>query len=81
MSVFEDVRDEKLICSHCGDKCDDKITNGEREAFCCQGCKTVHEILHENGLDAYYRIENKPGISLKNSKGKDYFSYLQNENI
>lgn len=47
--------------------------------FCCQGCKTVYEILHENDLTYYYDIQNSPGISPKEIEGK--YDFLENESI
>jgi len=43
--------------------------------FCCNGCKTVHDILSVNGLSDYYRFEDKPGISFAN-RSKEEFAYL-----
>ena len=38
-----------LVCFHCGDDCrDDSISIGDR-IFCCNGCKTVYEILAKHG--------------------------------
>lgn len=47
--------------------------------FCCQGCKTVYEILHENDLTYYYDIQNAPGISPNEIEGK--YDFLENESI
>ena len=30
--------------------------------FCCNGCKTVYEILSDNGLCNYYDFSEKPGV-------------------
>ncbi|TAK34700.1 MAG: ATPase P, partial [Saprospiraceae bacterium] len=59
-------------CYHCGEDCpDDNITIGEKH-FCCQGCKTVFEILNDNGLCKFYDIEQKAGVSLKGRKLEQY---------
>lgn len=47
----------------------------DQKHFCCAGCETVYNILHDNGLDAYYQFSQKPGISQKNTNGLD-FDYL-----
>ena len=78
MPAWEEVTKEKLICAHCGDHCEDSTITSEEEIFCCLGCRTVFEIIHENGLDAYYRLESQPGLSLKHNRGKDYFGFLDN---
>lgn len=52
-------------CYHCGETCPDDHIHIEEKFFCCEGCKTVFEILDENGLCNYYDLEQSPGISLK----------------
>ena len=55
--------DQSLICYHCGDECkDDSIKIGDK-LFCCNGCKTVYEILDQNKLCNYYTLDQTPGIS------------------
>lgn len=67
-------------CFHCGDPCDDLSISLEDKHFCCNGCKTVFEILNDNDLCNYYDLENAPGISLKESK-QQRFEYLDHEEI
>ncbi|HHH53699.1 MAG TPA: hypothetical protein ENK91_08585, partial [Bacteroidetes bacterium] len=62
----------ELICYHCGDICpDDKVHIGNKY-FCCNGCKTVYEILDNTGMCGYYDIEENPGFSLKGRKQEQY---------
>ncbi|MEE3243749.1 MAG: heavy metal translocating P-type ATPase metal-binding domain-containing protein, partial [Bacteroidota bacterium] len=66
-------------CYHCGDPClGDSITHQDK-MFCCNGCKTVYGILHENDLEDYYNLDQNPGISPKAVQGK--FDFLTNETI
>ena len=67
-------------CFHCGNDCEDEIINFREKEFCCQGCKTVFEIIEDNNLGSYYDIENSPGISLKSKKSKSKFDFLDDEN-
>jgi Cu+-exporting ATPase len=66
-------------CYHCGDQCDVRPIVFEEKVFCCNGCKTVYEILSSNGLTSYYEIESTPGISPEKVSGK--FNFLENEEI
>ncbi|KXO01170.1 ATPase [Aequorivita aquimaris] len=66
-------------CFHCGDACLDVEIKHEEKSFCCHGCKTVFDILHDNHLSYYYDLENTPGISPKEIAGK--FDFLDNEAI
>jgi Cu+-exporting ATPase len=52
-----------LICYHCGDECKDDSINIVDKLFCCNGCKTVFEILDENKLCNYYNLDDSPGIT------------------
>ena len=79
MSLSKDLK-EKLFCYHCGDECRDKSIAVEGKIFCCNGCKTVYEILNQSNLCNYYSIERTPGKSLKEFHSKE-FDYLNDENI
>ncbi len=47
----------EVACFHCGDPCpSDAIAIGEKR-FCCHGCKTVYELLHEKDLCRYYSVD------------------------
>jgi Cu+-exporting ATPase len=61
-------------CYHCGSSCEEEI-NFDNKLFCCEGCKTVYDILNVNSLNSYYNIEEQnPGIKAnKNFKGKYNF--------
>ena len=66
-------------CFHCGDSCDANAIVHHDKSFCCNGCKTVYDILNDNGLDYYYDLEHTPGISPNLLEGK--FDFLENEII
>lgn len=72
---------EGLSCFHCGEPCpDNSIAIGEKH-FCCQGCKTVFEILSANEMCEYYDIEETPGITPKQDLITDRFDYLDDETV
>lgn len=77
------IKKEKtqLFCYHCGIPCiTDNIAIGEK-FFCCEGCKLVYEILNENGLCDYYKLESHPGLSQIKSIRTDKYAYLDNEQV
>jgi len=44
------------LCLHCGTPL---ATDALRAAgFCCAGCRYVHRLVHEHGLDGYYKIRD-----------------------
>lgn len=53
----------------------------EDKAFCCHGCKTVYQILHEKDLRQYYEIEKMPGIKVESADAGDKYSFLDLEEI
>ena len=72
---------EKLICEHCSSVCpDDSISIGEKY-FCCNGCKTVYEILNENDLANYYEMEGGAAAIKPEQIDSDEFAILDNTEI
>ncbi|MGI9531134.1 heavy metal translocating P-type ATPase metal-binding domain-containing protein, partial [Lutimonas sp.] len=66
-------------CFHCGLDCKTDKIEFDQKAFCCNGCKTVYEILNQHELSSYYDLESAPGTVPNEIKGK--FDYLDNEAI
>lgn len=81
--IFEAVAMSELCrmnCYHCGDPCDNEQIEHNEKFFCCNGCKTVFEILHENGMDKFYTIsETAPGVKRRSSAETVYFDFLDLE--
>lgn len=72
---------DKLICKHCSSECpDDTISLGEK-LFCCSGCKTVYEILHDNNLAGFYNMEDGSGALKPDSIDTDEYAFLDNAEI
>ena len=67
------------ICYHCGADCNRKAINFDEKEFCCNGCKTVYEILNLNELSCYYDLTLTPGTIPVEIQGK--YNYLENEEI
>jgi P-type Cu+ transporter len=59
-------------CYHCGEPCEGALIQLEDKAFCCEGCKTVFEILNDNGMCRYYDLDDKAGVSLKGRRQEEY---------
>src|SRR6187402_176721 len=78
--MSQTILQETTTCYHCGDDCKNDSILIEDKAFCCQGCKTVYELLNENELCMYYDLRNHPGIKIKRSN-TERFAFLDNEEI
>jgi P-type Cu+ transporter len=72
---------QQTNCYHCGESCETgKITLVEK-SFCCEGCKTVFQLLNDNGLCDYYDLNDNPGKNLRVQVRKDKFAFLEDEKI
>jgi len=75
---------EKLICYHCGLEMTEAETVWfDDKPFCCNGCKTVYEILNQNQLSQYYTINDTPGIKTDqiDESIKKKYAYLDDAEI
>lgn len=71
-----------LPCYHCGDQCGSKPVLLSDKHFCCEGCKTVYELLEENNLCTYYQIDRKnPGVQVKTPNYQGRFAYLDDAKV
>ncbi|MGW8122447.1 heavy metal translocating P-type ATPase [Roseivirga echinicomitans] len=68
-------------CYHCGEDCLEGKLTFEIHSFCCNGCKTVYEILSSNDLCDYYTMEKTPGFTVKDKAEHSIFDFLDNESI
>lgn len=68
-------------CFHCGEECREQEILHKERTFCCEGCRTVFDLLDENGLCTYYDIENSPGAQMLRSEAGDRFSFLDLDDI
>ncbi len=78
------IPQQKLTCYHCGLEMSESETVWfDDKPFCCNGCKTVYEILNQNQLSQYYTINENPGIKTDEiDEGiKQKYAYLDNPDI
>jgi Cu+-exporting ATPase len=72
---------EDNICVHCGADCGKHPVVWNNMKFCCNGCKTVYQILNENKLYKYYSIEDTPGIKVDLPDSDAKYAYLDKEDV
>jgi Cu+-exporting ATPase len=70
----------QLTCYHCGQDCPDESISIDDKNFCCNGCKTVYEILNKHQLCNYYSFQQSPGISPSEIYEKK-FDYLNEPDV
>lgn len=71
----------EIECIHCGEECGKHPILWEDKPFCCEGCKTVYQVLNENKLGNYYEIYKSPGIKVEKQDFKGKFAYLDKEEV
>ena len=52
-------------CCHCGEPCQADSFSLDDKLFCCFGCQTVFNLLHENGLQQFYDLNSRPGVRIR----------------
>lgn len=68
-------------CYHCGEDVVEKGISIDDKSFCCSGCKTVFDILNQNGLCDYYNLEQSPGINQKQKIRDGKFGFLDDDKV
>ncbi len=68
-------------CVHCGADCGTNPVLWNEMKFCCNGCKTVYQLLNENKLYTYYNLEETPGIRVDTQDFGSKYAYLDKEEI
>lgn len=68
-------------CFHCGEPVGDSNTHIADKHFCCEGCKTVYEIINKNGLCNYYDLTANPGVNQRNKVREGKFGFLDDISV
>ena len=74
---------QAIQCTHCGEQCDKNHIVVNDLHFCCEGCKTVYDLLSEHDLCGYYSIDNPAVKSLQylSHKSMERFAFLDDVDI
>lgn len=73
--------ESKLACYHCGTDCGTYPIVSEGKSFCCEGCKTVYEILEEGGLCQYYQLGEKAAVRGGEGAFEEEYAWLDTPSI
>lgn len=68
-------------CYHCGEPNPNNVLTIDDKSFCCQGCKSVYQLLNKAGLCTYYDLNDGAGINKRQIQRQDKFAYLDDETI
>ena len=67
-------------CFHCGQGIEEERIEFDQKDFCCQGCKTVYEVLNVNNLSDYYNLNQNAGVR-PDGRGDHQFDFLNTKEI
>jgi Cu+-exporting ATPase len=67
-------------CFHCGQGIEKERILFDEKTFCCNGCKSVYEILNINNLANFYELNKRAGIR-PNDESSSQFDYLDTPEI
>ena len=81
MNKTNNIHQTKTNCFHCGSECGKNVVAAHQQSFCCEGCKTVFEILQGSNLCNYYSLNNHPGLTQKVTVNKSKFEYLDSSEV
>ncbi len=70
-----------IKCIHCGEDCGKYPVMWQDKPFCCEGCKTVYQLLNENKLEQYYTIYQNPGIKVDVPDYGTKYAWLDKEEV
>ena len=66
-------------CFHCGQEINQENILFDNKHFCCNGCKSVYEILNMNNLGDFYQLNRQSGI--RPDENTSQFDYLDTPEI
>ncbi len=78
------------VCFHCGSPCTaaaaaelGTASRTDGKSFCCAGCKTVYELLSENGLDGFYNLAERSGkpVTVGANAVVDRYAFLDSAEV
>lgn len=67
-------------CFHCGQSIEKERILFDEKTFCCNGCKSVYEILNANNLNNFYELNKRAGIR-PGDENSGQFDYLDTPEI
>ena len=67
-------------CFHCGQNIEKERISFDEKVFCCNGCKSVYEILNLNNLQDFYELNKRSGIR-PSDETNSQFDYLDTQEI
>jgi P-type Cu+ transporter len=68
-------------CIHCNTLCGKTGVSENGHPFCCRGCAMVYAILHENGLERFYSLDEKAGVRADQAQDAGIYDFLADPEV
>lgn len=72
---------EKIYCHHCGDECRNELIESDGNFFCCNGCKTVNELLSDSDLESFYNESKLVNSNKQKRVNEGEFDFLEDKEV
>ncbi len=69
------------VCAHCGEACIEGDIMQDEHSFCCEGCRSVYQLLSTNDLCTYYDLDRHPGKTISQGLTRKRFDYLKDLDV
>ncbi len=69
---MEILHAQAVDCYHCGEACPSNPPQYESHSFCCEGCKSVYQLLSSCDLATYYELQQQPGSTITSTYLEEY---------
>lgn len=70
-----------VACYHCGTACGATALEHDQHSFCCPGCRTVYELLTENGLGQFYQLDRERSAPAAIPAAPNKYAYLDDPSV
>ena len=77
----DETATETAVCFHCGLPCVERLVEKDGKAFCCDGCRLVHDILVGSGMGQFYDLNQHAGIRPGGQPGSGAWIYLDEPRV
>lgn len=77
----QEILSQVTKCHHCQEVVVTPFKDQKDHSFCCHGCLSVYQILHQSNLEEFYNIQKQTGEYTKPVSGLEQkdFSYLKDQ--
>jgi len=80
MATQQTTTSTRFKCAHCGDAATGALTDRQGNAFCCQGCASVHGLLYQFNLGNFYELSDLKAVKPREIEQSRY-DHLDDQSV